>query len=260
MHEGQASVVEIASYLGHAPSMTLDTYSHVIADLRGAERTPADEQIWQARREIRPKSGPQADRAQLADAPENEKTPPERGLPEWAIQDSNLGPLPYQRSQGRERENVIGHHRHKVAGNRCYLSTGVRRPRTAEMILTYPFGTSRGGSGACWSGSCGITLEGQRHLRRVAVGVGTRRGTSRVPYGRITRPSMGSDRAPVLGEAEPRLLSGYLACACGQGPAHGVVSGVADGAVAADQQSSAGQQLAGCQSRDRVLANQFSVD
>jgi site-specific recombinase XerD len=35
-----ASVVEVARQAGHAPTMTLDTYAHVMADLDGAERVP----------------------------------------------------------------------------------------------------------------------------------------------------------------------------------------------------------------------------
>jgi hypothetical protein len=52
----------------------------------------------QAREEIRPISGPRASIDVPAETPENEDTAPERGISEWAIQDSNLGPLPYQRS------------------------------------------------------------------------------------------------------------------------------------------------------------------
>ncbi len=37
-------------------------------------------------------------RTTIAGSPLQQETPPERGLSEWAIQDSNLGPLPYQRS------------------------------------------------------------------------------------------------------------------------------------------------------------------
>ena len=105
VHEGESSIVEIASYLGHAPSQTLDTYSHVVEELRGAEKVLADEQILRARGQIRPISGPRA-------AGESEHTSAKRPLTTedpavagssgtrllWAIQDSNLGPLPYQRS------------------------------------------------------------------------------------------------------------------------------------------------------------------
>jgi hypothetical protein len=35
-------------------TVTLGTYGHVITELAGAEKIPAEEQIWQARRAIRP--------------------------------------------------------------------------------------------------------------------------------------------------------------------------------------------------------------
>lgn len=42
IHEGR-SIVEVAAQLGHAPTMTLDTYAHVIADLGDEKRTAAEE-------------------------------------------------------------------------------------------------------------------------------------------------------------------------------------------------------------------------
>lgn len=48
IREGK-SVVEVAAQLGHAPTMTLDTYAHVIADLDEGERLPAGEMVDQAR-------------------------------------------------------------------------------------------------------------------------------------------------------------------------------------------------------------------
>jgi integrase len=98
IHEGRLSVVEIAAQMGHSPTMTLNTYGHVIAELADAEKVSAEELIRQAREEIRPISGPRAADDVPAVTPDNEETPPKRGISEWAIQDSNLGPLPYQRS------------------------------------------------------------------------------------------------------------------------------------------------------------------
>jgi integrase len=98
IHEGRFSVVEIAAQMGHSPTMTLNTYGHVIAELADAEKVSADELTRQAREEIRPISGPQDTKGASAEAPRTQETPPERGISEWAIQDSNLGPLPYQRS------------------------------------------------------------------------------------------------------------------------------------------------------------------
>jgi hypothetical protein len=43
------SVVYVASQAGHAPSMTLDTYAHVIEELETGERAPADGVIYAAR-------------------------------------------------------------------------------------------------------------------------------------------------------------------------------------------------------------------
>jgi site-specific recombinase XerD len=45
LHDGRLSIVEIAEQLGHSPVMTLDTYAHVVAELKGAPRVSADEQI-----------------------------------------------------------------------------------------------------------------------------------------------------------------------------------------------------------------------
>ena len=43
------SIVEIAKQMGHAPTMTLDTYGHVIAEMDGSERVSAEELIKAAR-------------------------------------------------------------------------------------------------------------------------------------------------------------------------------------------------------------------
>ena len=98
IHEGRLSVVEIAAQLGHSPTQTLGTYGHVIAELADAEKVSAEELIRQAREEVRPISGPRASDDVSAKTPGNEKRPQARASDEWAIQDSNLGPLPYQRS------------------------------------------------------------------------------------------------------------------------------------------------------------------
>ncbi len=41
MREG-ASIVEVARQAGHSPTMTLDTYGHVFAELEGAEKVSAE--------------------------------------------------------------------------------------------------------------------------------------------------------------------------------------------------------------------------
>ena len=48
IHEGR-TIVEVAAQAGHAPSMTLDTYAHVIAELQDAERVSAESTIRAAR-------------------------------------------------------------------------------------------------------------------------------------------------------------------------------------------------------------------
>jgi integrase len=48
IREGR-EITEIARQAGHAPSMTLDTYGHVIEEMRGAERVSAEDAIRAAR-------------------------------------------------------------------------------------------------------------------------------------------------------------------------------------------------------------------
>ena len=43
--------MELAEQMGHNPTVCLGTYAHVMADLRGAPRTSAEEQIRAARGE-----------------------------------------------------------------------------------------------------------------------------------------------------------------------------------------------------------------
>jgi integrase len=49
IHEKRLSIVEIADQMGHAPTMTSDTYGHVMRELRGAEPVSAEDQIRRAR-------------------------------------------------------------------------------------------------------------------------------------------------------------------------------------------------------------------
>lgn len=53
IHEGRLSVVDIAAQLGHNPTVCLDTYAHVMAEQRGAERVGAADQIMLAREQAR---------------------------------------------------------------------------------------------------------------------------------------------------------------------------------------------------------------
>jgi integrase len=52
IHEKRLSIVEIAEQLGHAPTMTSDTYGHVMRELREAEPMSAEEQIRRARERV----------------------------------------------------------------------------------------------------------------------------------------------------------------------------------------------------------------
>jgi hypothetical protein len=47
-----ASITELAEELGHSPQMTLNTYAHVIDELRGAPRLPTEQEIARARSDI----------------------------------------------------------------------------------------------------------------------------------------------------------------------------------------------------------------
>ncbi len=53
IREQRVSVVDLADQLSHAPTMTLDTYSHVMREFRGAPPRDADEWIREARRNAR---------------------------------------------------------------------------------------------------------------------------------------------------------------------------------------------------------------
>jgi integrase len=52
LHEGRLSLAEIAAQFGHSVMVLMSTYAHVIADLKGVERTSAEEAIQAARAEV----------------------------------------------------------------------------------------------------------------------------------------------------------------------------------------------------------------
>ena len=52
IHEKRLSIVEIADQMGHAPTMTSDTYGHVMRELREAEPVSAEDQIRRARERV----------------------------------------------------------------------------------------------------------------------------------------------------------------------------------------------------------------
>jgi integrase len=51
IREQRVSIVDLAEQLGHAPTMTLDTYSHVMREHRAASPVDAEEWIRRARRQ-----------------------------------------------------------------------------------------------------------------------------------------------------------------------------------------------------------------
>jgi len=52
VREQRTSVVELAEQLGHAPTMTLNTYAHVFAEHRRAKPVEANEWIRRARAQV----------------------------------------------------------------------------------------------------------------------------------------------------------------------------------------------------------------
>jgi integrase len=111
LYEGR-TIVEVARQAGHAPSMSLDTYQHVIDELDGADRVPADEQIRRARAELVPVSYPLSIPPMPSDAA-TRVNPLLIGTSRRP--DSNRGPLHYERHQRVERLTVRVHERHQLA-------------------------------------------------------------------------------------------------------------------------------------------------
>jgi integrase len=75
LHEGRVGIVDLASQLGHSPTMTLNTYGHVIAELREAPKRSAADQINAARTKD-PKTTPPTRNATSRE-PEDRATPTE---------------------------------------------------------------------------------------------------------------------------------------------------------------------------------------
>ncbi|MDX6719676.1 MAG: hypothetical protein QOJ63_1930 [Solirubrobacteraceae bacterium] len=57
LYEGR-TIVEVARQAGHSPSMSLNTYQHVMDELEGVDRMSAEEQIRRARANLVPVSYP----------------------------------------------------------------------------------------------------------------------------------------------------------------------------------------------------------
>lgn len=60
IHEGRLSLAEIADQLGNSVATLSDVYAHVIADMKGQQRVPADDEILAARTTQRPQDAPTA--------------------------------------------------------------------------------------------------------------------------------------------------------------------------------------------------------
>ena len=77
------SVVEVARQAGHAPTMTLGTYAHVMADLDGSDRVSAEDAIRAAREAEVSGKCPSRRRAEAAQPPEN---PSVSGKPAFGLE------------------------------------------------------------------------------------------------------------------------------------------------------------------------------
>jgi integrase len=111
LYEGR-TIVEVARQAGHAPSMSLDTYQHVMDELDGAERVPAEEQIRRARANLVPVSYPPSS----GRAPDIAVHGPNHlATPASPPSDSNRKPLHYKRHQGLKHLMTVGHERDGLA-------------------------------------------------------------------------------------------------------------------------------------------------
>jgi hypothetical protein len=88
LHEGRVGIVDLASQLGHSPTMTLNTYGHVIAELREAPKRSAAERINAARNR-----DPKRPHERETRPPGNRKIASHQ---QSRHPDSNRGPLHYE--------------------------------------------------------------------------------------------------------------------------------------------------------------------
>jgi hypothetical protein len=118
-HEGR-TVVEVAAQASHAPTMTLSTYAHVIAELEGAGRVPAETQIpphtantypFRTRRTAHKKSPPKKSLQTLKPSAGVEPATP--SLP-WQSNDARGCPAQSQ-SACNGRLTPVCNHRHQSA-------------------------------------------------------------------------------------------------------------------------------------------------
>jgi hypothetical protein len=124
--------------------------------------------------------------------------------PEWAIQDSNLGPLPYQSHRGMERRDVRGHAEHKIPAFKRKWLIDPRRRLTPGLILMYPSGTSLTGDAYVISGdattrphprdSAGVTSASAKTTAARPVRAGRRASSNHSLRRESGRPGAGEAR------------------------------------------------------------------
>jgi hypothetical protein len=115
IQEGRLSIVEIAEQLGHSVSMTLDTYSHVIAEFRGAGSVDPGEAIQVARDAVKRGEGIEPAPQMLLTKPEaandsspgTTKPPTPRGFSTSRRPDSNRRRLHYEGLNGGSSSRVV---------------------------------------------------------------------------------------------------------------------------------------------------------
>jgi site-specific recombinase XerD len=130
LYEGR-TIVEVARQAGHAPSMSLDTYQHVIDELEGTERVPADAQIRRARASLVPASYPPNSAREPSDAA---KEPNALQITASRRPDSNRGPLHYEDPLGPAMSVATT----EIQRTRSRAFVSVRMPRCSLLTRNSP--------------------------------------------------------------------------------------------------------------------------
>jgi integrase len=118
------SVLEVAKQAGHSPTMALATYGHVIEELEGAEKLPAEEVIRRARDElVRTKFAREGKRRSTNNIESLQ-------IPKSPLTDSNRRPPPYHSALSRDERASAGSRGHENAVNR------IERPKTSDRAWT----------------------------------------------------------------------------------------------------------------------------
>jgi integrase len=82
------TVIEVARQAGHSPTMALATYGHVIEELEGSDRRPAEDVIREARARRVPSVFPQREKPTSADSRRAAKVAANRGKPSDGLEPS----------------------------------------------------------------------------------------------------------------------------------------------------------------------------